>query len=311
MWFRILKRPGVLFPETTCHMPVRYILGVALFFVFSCGPRQPEVEVFTDPGAFTQEEVEQMAAKTIFYDIYSPVEAYKVFQAIGAVFDLSIPNPLTNIDRYTTIQEKVVNLGVYGADLSYCRMFGQTQETINYLSLIYRISEDLGIPSELYTQNKRKLERSISNPDSLFNIASRIYVAADKYFKQTDEEGYAALILTGGWVEAMYIATSFHSPDRPDPVLANQLALQKYSLNRLIAHLGNLEKDPVAMDYLTTLRQLKRVYDRFEIFFEMNDLRIDTLRKEIHTSGTSTSIRHEDVNEIKEIIDSIRSRIVS
>lgn len=293
-------------------VPLRYFFILIIFIVFSCGTRQPKTESLTDQDIEALQETydELIAAKTIFYDIYSPVEASRVFQEIGAVFDISILNPAMNVDRYLTSQKKAINLGVYGADLSFCRMFGQTQESINYLSAIYKLSGQLGIPSDLISENKRKLEKHISDPDSLFNIASRIYVAADKHLKEADRANAAALILTGGWVEAMYIATWFYNPENPDQALIDQIVHQKYSLNKLITHLGNLYEDPYVAKYLLMLRQLKRVYDRFEIYYEMNDIKIDTLKKEIQTTGTSSNIQPADLEEIRHIIQTIRSEII-
>lgn len=293
-------------------MPSRFLLLLIVFIAFSCGTKQPKMESLSDEDMDSLQETydELMAAKTIFYDIYSPVEASRVFQEIGAVFDISILNPVSNADGYVTSQMRAINLGVYGADLSFCRMFGQTQESINYLSAIYTLSEQLGIPAELISDNKRKLEKHISNPDSLFDIASRIYVSADKHLKEADRASAAALILTGGWVEAMYIATWFYNPEKPDQGLIDQIALQKYSLNRLVTHLGNLHEEPEVAKYLLMLRQLKNVYDRFEIYYEMNDVKIDTLKKEIQTSGTTTNIQPADLDEIKHIVQVIRSQIV-
>lgn len=293
-------------------MPSKYFLILVVFIAFSCGTKQPEMESLSAEDMESLQETydELMAAKTIFYDIYSPVEASRVFQEIGAVFDVAVLNPVANADSYVTSQKRAINLGIYGADLSFCRMFGQTQESINYLSAIYQLSEQLGIPTELISENKRKLEKHIANPDSLFDIASRIYVSADKHLKEADRASAAALILTGGWVEAMYIATWFYNPENPDKDLIDQIALQKYSLNRLVTHLGNLHEEPDVAKYLLMLRQLKNVYDRFEIYYEMNDVKIDTLKKEIQTNGTTTNIQPADLDEIKHIVQVIRSQIV-
>jgi hypothetical protein len=290
----------------------KYLLLLFGLILFSCKPRQPQIESLSEQDIESLQETydELMAAKTIFYDIYSPVEASRVFQEIGAVFDMNILNPVRNADSYVTSQKRAINLGIYGADLSFCRMFGQTQESINYLSAIYKLSEQLGIPSDLISENQRKLEKHISNPDSLFDIASRIYVAADAHLKEADRASAAALILTGGWVEAMYIATWFYDPANPEQRLIDQIALQKYSLNRLITHLNNLHEEPEVGKYLLMLRQLKNVYDRFEIFYEMNDVKIDTLRKEIKTTSVSTNIQPADIQEIKHIVQTIRSQIV-
>lgn len=291
---------------------LRSLFLILLVFVFSCGQKQPKLESLTAEDLESLQETyeELMAAKTIFYDIYSPVEASRVFSQIGAVFDISILNPVNNVDNYVSSQKRAINLGIYGADLSFCRMFGQTQESLNYMSAIYKLSERLGIPADLISENQRKLEKHISNPDSLFDIASRIYVAADKHLKEAERASAAALILTGGWVEAMYIATFFYNPENPDQDLIDQIALQKYSLNRLITHLGNLYEEPEVAKYLLMLRQLKRVYDRFEIYYEINDVKIDTLRREIRTTGTTTNIQPADLDEIKHIVQTIRAEIV-
>lgn len=289
-----------------------YIIPLLCFFLllFSCGERHEhkEIVVYEDELMDLQDEIAEV--REIFYDMYSPVETQQLFKKINAVFDPSILNPAENVHRYNTSNKIAVNLGVYGADMSFCHMFGQTQEAINYLLTIYRLAENLGV-SESFMLHAENAADILHNQDSLFDIASRIYLSADRQLKESDRPGAAALILTGGWIEAIHISSNFYNPDNPDRIIEEQILTQKYSLDRLIALLSSHQQNEIISKYLLMIKQLKPIYDRVDILFDQDDLSIDTERKIIESFRPEFIYEKNDIAEIINIVNSIRRDMVN
>lgn len=46
----------------------------------------------------------------------------------GAKYNKNILNDVKNVDKYTSAGQQALNLGIYGADLSYTSVFNHTQE---------------------------------------------------------------------------------------------------------------------------------------------------------------------------------------
>ena len=256
-----------------------------------------------------EEDIEEI--KSIFYDLYSPMETQRLFRQIDVVFDPSILNSPGNIYRYNSSNKMAVNLGIYGADMSFSQMFGQTQEAINYMSVIYRLSENLGIGGAVIDRAERARTGAAYDPDSLFNIATDIYITADQQLKESGRHGAAALILAGGWVEALYIACSFHDPDSPDLNLEQQIIAQKYSLERLITMLSNYQDDPFFARYLLMFRQLRNIFDSAEILFNENDLLIDTINRTIVSQETKYVYNSSDIKNIARLVTIIRNDMIN
>jgi hypothetical protein len=249
--------------------------------------------------------------RPIFYDMYSPMEARRLFYHLDMVFDISILNPVYNIQRYNSTGKIALNLGIYGADMSFCHMFGQTQEAINYLSAISRLAHSMGLSDRFISNAAMAHERMVYHPDSLFDLATNIYLSADRQLIELDRAGAASLILAGGWIEALYIVGSFYDEENPEDTLAEQILSQKYSLDRLIALLSNQQTDEVISKYLLLIKQLKHVYDRVEILFEPDDLTIDRSDRFLIAQSPVFDYSHADVAEIVRLVKLIRSDMVN
>ena len=188
-----------------------------------------------------------------------------------------------------------MNLGVYAVDLSYARVFEQYQKAGSYFSAMYRLSEELGIPEDYIYSTSDRLERNISNKDSLNKIANEIYVTVDEYLKENEREHASALIVLGGWVEALYIAANVFDLDNEneDFEYMERIAEQKYSLEKLIELLEQFKYDETIAKMLTQLNELKPVFDAFQV-------RPDNVEQSV-----------KELQAINEKINDIRRQIVT
>ena len=194
-------------------MNTKNILTLCLVFLFSCydidqkvdESQYNEIEITENSSYKNDEYIKE--AKIIFYQMRSPVEMAKLFQRTNPPFNPKILNPVDNHYKYCINNLKsALNLGVYGVDLSYIRMFDQPQSSDNYLSAIQKLSQSLGIPQNKVSFTIKRIEKNITDKDSLFQIVSDDFAAADIYLRDNERETSATLITLGGWVEAIYIA---------------------------------------------------------------------------------------------------------
>ena len=106
------------------------------------------------------------------------------------------------------------------------------------------------------------------------------YTKMEAHLRESGRESTAGLMIMGGWVEAMYIATQLvYNPDKPDPEVIQKIAQQKYTLTTLLSFLKNYYDDPVVVYYSKKLKYLKNYFDSFDIYFKKGDLEIDTAKQ--------------------------------
>ncbi len=249
--------------------------------------------------------------RLIFYNMYLPPRMSKIFERVGANYNPSILNNPDDFARYQDPHKTAINLGIYGVDMSYVRMFDQTLLMAKYFSTIQLLTRMLDIPDEYFDDMVKGIEHSSNNRDSLIRIASEIYDRTDNYLKKNDNDAYAALIVTGGWIETMYISTRILEADPDNVEISDRIAEQKYSLNSLISLLSNYQEDISVAGDLLLLKLLKRSFDRYDIYYEQDNFVLDTVNKLISASGCKTGITPEILDEITDIVGEIRTQMIN
>jgi hypothetical protein len=229
----------------------------------------------------------------IFYNMYLSVEMSSLFKSIGATFNKNLVNSYEKASEYEISNVKALNLGVYAVDLSYSRAFDQIDYAGNYLKTMHKLATDLGIPDEKFYLSIKRIEKNISNKDSLVKIANELYSATESYLKESDREAAAALIVMGGWTEAMYIATSMVNKKQTDLELLERIADQKTSIKNLLELLGKYKKDKSIATYIEKLTKLSVSFDKLVV----DENQLDNTYKQL--------------TEITSMIQILRKEIVS
>ncbi|MBI9066662.1 MAG: hypothetical protein JEZ09_05175 [Salinivirgaceae bacterium] len=295
-----------------------FILFVT-FLIISCAPNKKaevkekhletemQVEINENEVSFNPDNYQ--AEDIVFYNLFSPVDLTYLVSKQNAFYNSYLINPINNITKYTESSKIALNLGVYGADISYLWMFDQSQQSLSYRSAIQRLTDKLEIPRDFVDFTYLQAENYQEQFDSLVFVARHSYTTADNYLKEADREHSAALILLGGWIETLYIAT--HMFENPDKKLLSRIAIQKYSLSSLYNILQKYQDDNDVAEYLLLLKKLKKTYDELEVQFEAESLVIDTAKKRISLKPDAAfEITPADIVKIKNQTRQIREYII-
>ncbi len=288
------------------------LAGIISLLIFSaCSQREQQgfdLKGSIDINDF--KETSDSLNRSIYYTMSLPVEMARLFDHVGANFYPDLLSPPDEFGKYTRPVKIALNLGVYGVDLSYVKMFNQHQRSVAYLASINRLADELGIPKEIYGKVMDNLELFVSNPASLSQVATRLYSATDNYLKKDGQEGAASLVAMGGWIESMYIATRIYENDPGNIALQDKIAEQKYSLNSLIALMNNYHSDLDLAEYLLMLKNLRRTYDQFQLYYKKGHVIVDTSSKTISAEGYYLNVTPEQMHEISTKIMNLRALII-
>lgn len=245
----------------------------------------------------------------VFYNMFSPVDLNLVIDAKSSYFNSAYLNSLNNLTKYTTSHKIALNIGVYGADLSYLWIFDQNQQALSYLSTIQHLTSKLEIPNTFVDFTMTAAEINSEEVDSLIQIAKNAYFETDKYLKSTGRKSYAALILLGGWIETLNIAVNMYS--EPNSKLASKILSQKYSLTSLINIVQNSQDDMVMSEYLLLMKKLNDSFKVLESKLKPEDILIDTVNKRITIKDSEhIKIEPEEFHDIKITTAKIREHII-
>lgn len=285
--------------------------------VFSCSEDQTKSSVVNgneekiNDNSVVKKPVTVDGLRKIFYDLTTPVELTEFVKYSNTSYNSDLINSINNKGKYTTNLKHALNLGVYGTDLIYTRMYDQRQEAILYLAVIQQFTEELGIPKTEISNTLNRVEESMEHKDSIFGLIKKAYTDADKYLNESDRNNTAALIYFGAWTEALYIATHLYNENGANKeVIGLHIAQQKLSLNSLLELLSNTYDVPDVHHYMVLIKRLKKIYDSVEIVVDRQSTEIDTINKTIVIDKDKTKVTPEQVEEISKAVRRIRADII-
>jgi hypothetical protein len=253
----------------------------------------------------------QKLVEKIFYNVPAPLEMAKLAKDAGMVFNPELTNPIENKEYYIDQTSQALNLGVYGADLSYARIFDQIQESVNFLSVIRELTDKLQIPQDEKTMNLDKMEKFIDNRDSLLHVITKMYGEVDIYLKENNRSLVAVMIISGGWIEGNYLALSTMDKNNPNKKVLQRIGEQKYSLESLIKLIEpHVKKDHKSSEILNDFKELSKLYEGVTITTTNQGVETDSANgKTTLTGNTTVEIDTETLMNISEFMNGLRNKI--
>ena len=192
------------------------------------------------------------ALKEIFHAAPSPMEIADMVKRAGATFDAKALNPTSNATKYTTSDRQAINLGVYGADLSYATMFEQNAASLEYLAAVKQLSNALGISDVLTDEVMAQANANRTDRDALIDLVSSSFYDVNERLKENGTEDLAGLVVAAGWVEGMYLATRTMKKAPAD--LKARIAEQKIVLDDVLRLCKSYEATPELTALLASMK---------------------------------------------------------
>ena len=209
----------------------------------------------------------------VISDLPSPSEVPYTMQAIGADFMPNLVNDLSKIEQYQAIEdEAALNLGVYATDMGYLTSYGKVQESMKYMEKCHGLADALGVASVFDVEMMEKFQNNLDDPKKLNELMNEAILKAEKRLETTERAQVAALVLTGSFVEGLYLATMVIEKYPKDILDAETRNLileplirividQKKPLLDVIALMKDLPQDDIIAKMINELNILRLLYD--------------------------------------------------
>jgi hypothetical protein len=253
------------------------------------------------------------SAKQIFYSLPSPLETAMLIKSAGATYNEELLNPVENTSSYTTNRSMALNLGIYTTDLSFASLFDQTQTSIKYMNAAKQMADGLGILDAIDNNTIERLEENVNNRDVIMDIISETFMNSSSFLTENERPALASIVLVGGWVEGLYIATNLVG-DAPikDNKLVERIVDQKLSFEIVLKLLEDNKDNSDVAGLMSDLNDLKTSFDKITI----THTKIQVVPDEesnvtVLKSESTTNITPAVFKELQDKVKVLRTNFVS
>ena len=228
-----------------------FLIGVScIFLISSCNmcsrPKTIEsIVVELDMSEFSLDSIYIHMGHRVLYALPTPIEASMLIKNWGIPYPELLNDP-ANASAYLTKKKQALNLGVYITDMSLAGLYEQTQTVLRYRQAFMTLIEALGLQSIANQSVIQQMEDSINDKNELLRIISNLYASASEFLTDDDRDFYALAMLTGGWVEGMYIAVNMIDESQPgnEEKMKHIITDNKLTFDLLWQALGELDVIP-------------------------------------------------------------------
>jgi len=258
--------------------------SLVLFTGCNTSPKKQDLGIPEPAEISTREDVVKDLSG---YPVPTSYDITKSIYQAGAPYLVSLSNGPEKAGEYITQRDKVLNLGVYAADLCYATTYMMKQGTMNYLEASKILIEDLGISTTFNITYAERIEENIEDRDSLIAVVTESFDDTWNYLVENQQDVLARLVVCGSWIEGIYITTHIALKAIDNTAFLEALAKQKVSLNELV-------------NLLEPVKDVSEVSDLYKGLFEIQEF----------YEGVGDIMTDEQLKVLEEKITALRNSIV-
>lgn len=241
-----------------------------------------------------------------FFQVPLPGDLFLQLKEFGVKAKGNLLNPIENINKYTDQKLKAINFGTYSSDLFYCSTFDQKADVLKYFNNMKKLADELGISSVINDETLKRIEKNLSNKDSLNKITNEVFFDASSNLERNGQGATLALVVAGGLSESIYLSIQSVGAFKDNNPSIQYIADQKYPLENLFQYLEKNAGDEKVAQTKNSIKPLKEAFD--EIKEDVSE-RQTVAGKNVIGGSTKLSITKEDYEKISAIALSVRNEL--
>lgn len=295
--------------------PLLFALSLAL--IASCQSRKGKLSVtgFEVPDSMeiaADHQISEEAMEEIVQNVASPIEMASLIKEIETPFSLDLLATTDYVDRYNTSYQMAYILGVFGADLGYLNIYDKYTQIMDYLIAINKLADGIYVGQFFDFATLKRMVTSRENLDSLMYISVKSFNNMDSYLRDNQRGHLSALMITGIWVEGLYLATQVAKAN-PNPRLYQRIGEQKLNMNSLLIILNAYKSQKNIQDLIDLLNEIKTEFDQIEITYETGDperVEQDGMIMIVQNEKSIVHITDEQMQRIIQVTKKIRNQLI-
>jgi hypothetical protein len=286
------------------------VLGIGLGLLLgACGggaPAPEQVTTTTDQALANDDQ--RIAVGGRVFSVPSPVQTVLAIRKAGLSYNKDLALALDRGASLTNRNAQAMALGMYGADLAYATVHNDGQRALATMQVIERLGSELQLGNAFDRTLLERFKGNLGNEDSLLVFTGTAFRAADTYLKENDRVDVSALVLAGGWLQALHLTLSDPAA-RKDRTLMDRVGDQQVTLDGLVALLEDVEG---VGNLLDGFKQLQNHFASITREYTFEEPVTDAAARTTYiNSRSSVSIPEEKVQAITADVAAIRAQILS
>lgn len=291
------------------------LLVISLLLITCKSGKQPGDASLDVPDTVLNEglEISEEVMQDIVQNISSPVEMAALVKSLNANYSIKYLAPTENVDKLTTSFKQAFYLGVYAADLGYLNMYNKTNTVLDYVTAIKTLADGIRVGQFFDFTTLKRLAQSNQNLDSLMYISVHSFNQMDKYLRTDGRSNLSTLMVTGIWIEGLYLATQV-AKDTPHPELSERIGEQKIIMSNLMLILENFKSDKQFTSLIEDIKVLKTEFDGITITIKKGEpeaIEENGMLVIVQNDVSIVNITPEQLNRIIEKTEKIRNKLIS
>jgi len=294
--------------KTICY---GILLGLSVLCITSCGGNSNEAdkkEELKDSAMVAEaNKPEDENSDAVSYTLPSPMQIAAILKKSGLKYYAGLTNPVENSSKYTTgnMVSKTLGMGTYLADLSYCILNKQNQESKKYFKTCSQLAETIGLAKAFDSKGiPARVEKNIDNQDSVARILSEIQNETDNLLEENKQNYISVIIFTGAWIETMYIGTQVHTKENNNNVATHIVEQMGIAENIIKALKTTNSTDADVTALLQDMNSLNDLYNNFKSVKETKATDPDII------DPSKLVISQEELQSFVKKIEEIRANII-
>jgi hypothetical protein len=232
------------------------------------------------------EALEQQIEENV-YPLPTSAEVIKHLTDMDLGYILGATNPPENVGNYVESYSRSVNMGVYGADLSYATLYNMQQDVIDYLASIRTLTLEQNL-AKIYDESLyNEIKVNFDNRDALVTILTDAFDRTYSIMVDAGQANLALLMVGGAWIEGMYLTLAVSESGAHLSGFEPVLLEQKKSFELFEEMASSYSDDPQVARILAAVQPVREIY-----------------------SDVGTSLIMEDVEALKRAVNTVRAELV-
>lgn len=261
------------------------VIIIAIAGGYSCknrGESKKQKELSTIEKGVIDQKIEENV-----YPLPTSAEVIKKLTDMDLGYILGATNPPVNKKNYIESYKRSVNLGIYGADLSYSTLYNMQQDVVDYLAAMREMANEQNL-TKIYDESLYdKIKANVDNRDTLVTILTDAFDHTYAYMVDADQANLALLMVGGAWVEGMYLTMAVSESGQHLSGFEEVLLDQKSSFELFQELAQPHSDDQYVSRLLATMQPVRDIYA---------------------TLGTSLTM--EQIEALKKAINKVRAELV-
>lgn len=257
--------------------------------------------------------IDEEAINEIIQSFSSPVEMAALIESLDVPFSKKYLVPAETAEDYDTNTKKAFALGVLSADLGYLNVYAKTTQIVEYLSVIKKIADDLRVGQFFDFQTLKRLATSNDNLDSLLFMSVSSFHQMDEHLRNNARSNLSALVVTGVWIETLYLATQV-SLEQPSEEVRESIGEQKTILNNLLPILKVYQSEAYFKNLVEDFEEIKEAYEDVSIRYEVQEPKSEIIDGRLVITQSEISIvemTDDQLADIIKIIEKVRNKLIA